>query len=201
MEDWVLLLCLPSQGHGVPLQRHAAPPPGRFCSVGSQRPATPGLGCWGMSCRSPVTLVPQGQYQTQNLGLSVQNHLRGCHYCLGLRTVKTRHVLLQAIAEFCLVRGTDRQAPSMEPCGQGQVSGPSSSALFLLFSPSFTSPAPCPLPLSSFFLPSYSCSSQACTGRAPRTFCTLCLKGNRRPESMPQTLRMQSESVQIPRKF
>lgn len=75
--------------------------------VGSQRPATPDLGCWGMSCRSPVTQVPRGQYQMQNLGLSVQSHLRGCHYCIGLRTVKT--------ATFCSRCEAGRQAGA---CGE-----------------------------------------------------------------------------------
>lgn len=42
------------------LQCHAALTTRRFCSVGSQTHATPGLACWGMSCRSPVTQVHKG---------------------------------------------------------------------------------------------------------------------------------------------
>lgn len=130
--------------------------------VGSQRPATPGLGCWGMSCRSPVTQVLWGQYQMQNLGLSVQSHLRGCHYCIGLRTVKTATFCSRCeagsrpvpvgrpSAEFCLVSGTYRQAPSMEPCGQGQVSSPSSLAFFPPFLSLFLLPSS--LSSSSFLL-------------------------------------------------
>lgn len=80
-------------------------------------------------CGQPKTChlwpgVSQGQYQMQNLGLSVQSHLRGYHYCLGLRTVKTAMFCSSCEAgrqanacgrpstEFYLVSGTHRQAPS-----------------------------------------------------------------------------------------
>lgn len=42
-----------------PLLSHAALPPGRFHSVGSQRPATSGLGPLGVPCRSHVVQLPE----------------------------------------------------------------------------------------------------------------------------------------------
>lgn len=74
-----------------PLLSHAALPPGRFHPVGSQRPATSGLGPLGVPCRSHVVRLPERQYQMQISGLnSVQSHLRGCHCCTDLRTMCRR---------------------------------------------------------------------------------------------------------------
>lgn len=75
-----------------PLLSHAALPPRRFCSAGSQRPATPSLRCpaghlWSRS---------RERVSDADLGAECTSHLRHCPCYLDLRTVcRLPDVLLQ----------------------------------------------------------------------------------------------------------
>lgn len=186
------------------LLSHAALPPGRFHSLGSQIPATPGPRSLG--CALQVTCGPGTRKTVSDADLGADctkppKRLSWLHRpedCVGTARCFAPAVRQEGGPEP--VGGNLQRSPQgVGPAGplQGTLrsgsQSPSSSALLLFSSLSLSSPPPQLLPSSPFFLPSPSSSSQACVGRVPGTFCTLRPKGNRRPERVPQTLRIKSD--------